>query len=125
MNDFIYNHCDSREFNIKEPTITAKDIIKEYVNHDVDDDEIELFEMMTNDVSEVIDDIDSDFLSDWNRPSFVALVGYADGEHKDKLLKEWLPYFEKKKDLILDQKKNFLHMKLDFEQYCREYRKSA
>ena len=105
--------------------ITAKDIIKEYVSQDIDDGEIELYEMMANDVSGAINDIDSKFLSDWNRPSFVALVGYADKSNKDKLLNKWLPYFEKKNNLMSDQKKNFLHMKQDLDQYYRENMESA
>ena len=125
MEDFIHSNCYAEEYIREDHTVTAKDIIKEYVSQDIDDDEVELYEMMTNDVSECIDDIDSDFLSENNRPSFVALVGYMDKEHKDKALKAWLPYFEKKKDLIVDQRENFLHMKQDFEQYCREHKLSA
>lgn len=125
MDDFIHRNCCSEEYIRGNQVITAKDIIKEYVNQNIDDDEIELYEMMTNDVSEYIDDIDSDFLSEQNRPSFVALVGYVDKKYGDKVLKDWLPYFEKKKDLILNQRKNFLHMKQDFEQYCKEHKLSA
>lgn len=105
--------------------ITAKDIIKKYISNDVDNDEIELYEMMANDVSEVISDIDSDFLSEDNRPSFVAMIGYADKNGKDKMLGNWLMYFEEKKELISDQVQNFLHMKQDFDQYCREHKISA
>ena len=80
---------------------------------------------MANDVSEYIENIDSDFLSENNRPSFVALVGYADRESTDKYLTGWLPIFEKKNDIIPNQKQNFLHMKRDFDQYCREHKISA
>jgi len=86
---------------------------------------MELYEMMANDLSEVIDDIDSQFLSDSNRPSFVALVGYADRNNHDELLSGWLECFEKKKDLLSDQKENFVHMRDDFDKYCRENQKSA
>lgn len=120
MDDFIQNNCISEEGDIENQTITAKDIIKEYVNGNVDDDEIELYEMMTDDFSEVIEDINSDFLSDVNRPSFVALVGYADQLGKSELLNEWLPKFEKDQNLIMNQKRNFIHMKKDFEQYLKK-----
>ena len=120
MDDFIQNNCISEEGDIENQIVTAKDIIKEYVNGNVDDDEIELYEMMTDDFSEIIEDIDSDFLSDTNRPSFVALVGYADRLGKSELLNEWLPKFEKEKILIKDQKMNFLHMKHDFEEYLKK-----
>lgn len=76
--------------------------------------------MMANDFSEAIENIDSEFLSEDNRPSFVALVGYADRIGKSQLLNDWLPKFEKKKALIANQKENFLHMKQDFEQYLKK-----
>lgn len=125
MNDFIHNNCTSKECDIENQAVTAKDIIKEYVNGNVDDDEIELYEMMTNDFSEAIEDINSDFLSDVNRPSFVALVGYADQLGKSELLSGWLPKFEKDQDIIINQKENFLHMKNDFEKYCKQHKLSA
>ena len=118
MNDFLYKkEC---EVMVDSQDITAKDIIKDYVNNDVVDDDIELYEMMANDFSEVIEDIDSEFLSEVNRPSFVALVGYADHIGKSQLLNDWLPEYEKKRELIINQKKNFLHMKQDFEQYLKK-----
>ena len=120
MNDFIHKNCTSEECDTEYQTVTTKDILKEYVNNNVNDDEIELYEMMTDDFSEVIEDINSDFLSDNNRPSFVALVGYADRIGKSELLNEWLPKFEKEQDLIMNQKDNFLHMKDKFEQYLKK-----
>lgn len=103
------------EFLKQNPSITPKDIIEEYIDEEVTDEDIELYEIMANDISEVIEDIDSEFLSDGNRPSFVALVGYAVKEDTDKLLKEWLAAFEKKNSLMRNQKQNYLHMKEDFE----------
>ena len=100
--------------------IDAIDILKEYVNNDVDKEEVELYEMMANDFSETIDDINSEFLSEVNRASFVALVGYADRIGKSQLLNDWLPRYEKKKELIINQRQNFLHMKNDFEQYIKK-----
>lgn len=129
MNDFL--HCNKEKSN-KESSdkenekitdnqnVTVGDIIREYIDNDIDDDEIELYEMMANDFSEVIEDIDSEFLSEGNRPSFVALVGYADRIGKSQILYDWLPKFEKKKALIANQKENFLHMKKDFEQYVKK-----
>ena len=118
MNNFL--HSEKSEEIVDNQDITAKDIIKDYVNNDVVDDDIELYEMMSNDFSEAIEDIDSEFLSEINRPSFVALVGYADHIGKSQLLNDWLPGYEKKRELIINQKKNFLHMKNDFEQYLKK-----
>ena len=86
---------------------------------------MELYELLANEASEVIKDIDSRFLSDENRPSFVALVGYAAGEDTDQLLKEWLAVFERKGNLLPDQEENFLHMKAEYDKYLVKYRASA
>lgn len=125
MDSFIHSNCYSEEYIGEDQAVTAKDIIKQYVKNDVDDDEIELLELMTNDVSEVIEDIDSIFLSEDNRPSFVALVGYADSNGKSDLLSKWLSGFEKQNDLVKDQKQNFIYMRDCFDQYCNEHRLSA
>lgn len=118
MDDFLKSNCCSEEYIRENQIVTAKDIIKQYVKNNVDDDEVELFELMTNDVSEVIENIDSEFLSEDNRPSFVALVGYADSNGKINLLSNWLLSFERQNDLIKDQRQNFIHMKDSFEEYC-------
>lgn len=118
MNNFL--HSEKSEEIVDNQDITAKDIIKDYVNNDVVDDDIELYEMMSNDFSEAIEDIDSEFLSEINRPSFVALVGYADHIGKSQLLNDWLPIYEKSQDLLINQEQNFLHMKNDFEQYIKK-----
>lgn len=122
MDSFVYGNCYSEECMRKHQPVTAKDIIKQYVKNDIDDDETELFELMTNDVSEEIDDIDSDFLAESNRPSFVAMVGYADCNGKDNELSGWIIQFEKKKELISDQIQNFLYMKQDFDNYCEKHK---
>lgn len=120
MNNFLHSNSEKSIESLDNEDIKAIDIINEYVNDSIDNEDIELYEMMANDFSENIEDINSKFLSELNRPSFVALVGYADSIGKSQLLNEWLPVFEKKQNLILDQKKNFLHMKQDFDQYLKK-----
>lgn len=120
MNNFLHSNSEKSIESLDKEDIKAIDIINEYVNDSIDNEDIELYEMMANDFSENIEDINSKFLSELNRPSFVALVGYADLIGKSQLLNEWLPEFEKKKNLIVDQKKNFLQMKSNFEQYLKK-----
>lgn len=96
---------------------TSKEIISEYVDEGVTDEDVELYEMIANDISEAVEDIDSGFLSDENRPSFVALVGYAAREDTEELLKEWLPGFEKRGKCMKNQRQNYLHMKTSFEKF--------
>ncbi len=91
--------------------------IKENVGSDVTEEDIELFEMIANDKSGVIEDLDSWMLSDRNRPSLVALVGYAMREDNEDVLDEWLPVYEKNHSLIRNQKENFQLMKRSFEQF--------
>ena len=59
-----------------------------------------------------------------NRPSLLAMMVYS---YKcDRDLDEWLKDFAERNDTYhLDQKKNFLHMRHDFEQYCKVNKKSA
>lgn len=131
MNDFLHISEEEKVANEKgEKEYTAQDIIKEFIDENVSDDESELYEIEANDVSEVILDIQSNLLTDKNRPSFVALAAYAYKNNFSNELREWLPEFEKNGQLIIDQKKNFLHMKNDFEQWQRgnnqrENKKSA
>lgn len=104
-----------------ETEITAKDIIEEFVDNNITDDDIELYELMTNDKSEVIEDIDSWILSDENRQSLVALVGYAAKNEIEDELDDWLPYYEKNNMLnSLNAKQKYLHMVEDFDNYCRK-----
>lgn len=101
-------------------TVTPKEILAEYEDEEVTDEDIELYEIIANDISEAIEDIDSGLLSDENRPSFVALVGYAVREDTEGLLKKWLPGFEKKRPPIRSQKQNYLYMKKAFEQFAAQ-----
>lgn len=103
--------------NNNENIESAERIIREYIDTEVTEDDIELFEICTNDMSEVID-VDSELLSEKNRPSLVALVAYAFKEEKDKILNKWFyDYEQRNKTHISDQKENFLHMKKDLQNY--------
>lgn len=104
---------------LTEEPVTPKDILAEYVDKGVTDEDVELYEIIANDISEVIEDIDSGLLSDENRPSFVALVGYAVREDTEGLLKKWLPGFEKNRPVFCSQKQNYLYMKEAFEKFAR------
>lgn len=126
---FMMDYLHAGGQNVSTPgkkPLTAKELVKAYVAQNVDDQDMELYEIIANDVSEVIEDIDSEFLSERNRPSFVALVGYAVQKDMEQLLKEWLPSFEKKNALLSDQSKNYMKMKAAFERYAAHVsRKSA
>lgn len=100
--------------------VSAESLVREYVDAQADQGDIELFEIIANDVSEAVEDIESPLLSDENRPSFVALAGYAVKRDIDDRLKEWLADYERReRDYdITDQRKSFLHMKSDLDRFA-------
>ncbi len=68
--------------------------------------------------------IDSKLRVEENRPSLLAMMVYSYKEDKD--LDRWMSDYAKNNNTyFLDQHKNFLHMKKDFEQYCRKDKRSA
>lgn len=92
--------------------------VKENIE-DVTDEDIELFDIVANDVSESVD-IDSWIISDKNRASYLAIVGHAIREDNDRLLNEWLPIYEKNNTFELNQEQSFLHMKNSFDKFIQE-----
>lgn len=53
-----------------------------------------------------------------NRPSLLAMMVYSYKEDMD--LDDWLAeYARKNNSYFSDQKKSFLHLKQDFERYCK------
>lgn len=68
--------------------------------------------------------IDSELRNDENRPSLLAMMVYSYKEDED--LDKWMSEYARiNNTYFADQKKNFLHMKKDFERYCRTQRESA
>lgn len=68
--------------------------------------------------------IDSKLRNKENRPSLLAMMAYSYKADKD--LDEWMADFAKNNNTYLaDQKKNFVHMKEEFERYCTEHKLSA
>lgn len=68
--------------------------------------------------------IDSKLRDEANRPSLLAMMVYSYKEDKD--LDKWMTKYAKQNNTyFVDQKKNFLHMKNTFEQYCHEQDKKS
>lgn len=69
---------------------------------------------------------DSKLCQQQNRPSLLAMRIYSYQKDVDISLEKWLEeYANKNNTYFVDQKRNFLHMKNDFEGYCREHKLSA
>lgn len=68
--------------------------------------------------------INSNLRKPENRPSLLAMMAYSYKEDKD--LDDWMSEYAKNNNTyFVYQKKNFLHMKKDFEKYCKSHKKSA
>lgn len=66
--------------------------------------------------------IGSELWNEDHRPSLLAMMAYSYKEDKD--LEKWMTAYAKNNTTYFaDQRKNFLHMKQDFERYCRANRK--
>lgn len=64
---------------------------------------------------------DSKLRQSQNRPSLLAMMVYSYKEDVDIDLENWLEGYANQNDMyFIDQKKNFLHMKNDFEQYLKK-----
>ena len=67
--------------------------------------------------------LDSKLRNGENRPSLLAMVAYS--YKKDLILDDWMKqYAAENHTCFADQKKNFLQMKKDFNQYCKEHKNS-
>lgn len=87
---------------------------------DTTDEDVEDYEIAANIASDVLD-MDSWMLSDRNRPSYLAIVGYAyKMEEDDGALIEWLPIYVANNQFNLNQQESFLHMKQSFETYLQK-----
>ncbi|MCI8661512.1 MAG: hypothetical protein HFG54_14925 [Lachnospiraceae bacterium] len=106
---------------------TEKEIfIADVVNMGIDKvrEEMEVY-------NETLDDLEyktikdgSKLLEDENRISLLAMVAYSYNTDTD--LDEWLlEYAKKNRTYLTDQRKNFLRMRKDFDQYCMVYRESG
>ena len=105
MNEFLHiNKEDLDEVNVL-------DFIKENVNPDVTDEDVEFYSEMLDDITLEVDN-DTKLLDEHNRPSLVALVGYACQNEIDDKLVEWIKsFFVNNAMYILNQRENFIYMK--------------
>ena len=120
MNKFL--HANNNEFCCD----NVEEFIKENLNMDVEE-----FSDDLEDYSNTLDKLlyktvkdGSKLLDNQNRLSLLAMMVYSYKEDKD--LDNWMAYYAKNNNTyFVDQKKNFLHMKNDFDRYCRKHKLSA
>ena len=105
---------NSSQSNIESFISQNLGIIVETIQTDMDFYNESLNELLDNTVK-----IDSKLRNEENRFSLLAMIVYSYKEDKD--LDEWMTeYARRYNTYFVDQKKNFLHMKNDFEQYLKK-----
>lgn len=109
--EFLHINSDDLE------EVDTIDFIKENVKADAIEEDVEFYSDMLDDLTLEVDN-DTKLLDKHNRPSLIALVGYACENEYDDAFTEWIKrWFSMNNSYILNQKNNFLHMKQDFDNY--------
>ena len=105
MNEFL--HINKEDLD----DVNVLDFVKENVNPDVTDEDVEFYSEMLDDITLEVNN-DTKLLDEHNRPSLVALVGYACQNEIDDKLVEWIKeFFVKNFTYKLNQVENFTYMK--------------
>lgn len=105
MNEFL--HINKEDLD----EVSVLDFVKENVNPDVTNEDVEFYSDMLDDITLEVDN-DTKLLDEHNRPSLVALVGYACQNDIDDKLVEWIKsFFVNNAMYILNQRENFTYMK--------------
>ena len=102
---------------------TTDDLITEYFDSEFSADDVVQFEEVLDDLTLNVDN-SSKLLDENNRPSLVAIVAYSFKNDID--LDEWIvDYFKNNKLYFINQKKNYLHMKNNLDEYLQLQEKQA
>ena len=105
MNEFL--HINKEDLD----DINVLDFVKENVNPDTTDRDVEFYSEMLDDITLEVDN-NTKLLDEHNRPSLIALVGYACQNEIDDKLVEWIKsFFVNNAMYILNQRENFTYMK--------------
>ena len=105
MNEFL--HINKEDLD----EVSVLDFVKENVNPDATDEDVEFYSEMLDDITLEVDN-DTKLLDEHNRPSLIALVGYACENDIDDKLVEWIKsFFVNNAMYILNQRENFTYMK--------------
>ena len=90
--------------------VDAFDFVRENVNPDATEEDIELYSDMLDDLTIEVDN-NTKLLDEHNRPSLIALVGYACENDIDDRLTEWIKrFFTTNATYKLNQKENYIYM---------------
>jgi hypothetical protein len=102
MNEFLLINKEDLE------EVDTLEFVKENVNPETTEDDVEFYSDMLDDLTLEVDN-NTKLLDKHNRPSLVALIGYACENDID--LDDWIKsYFATNVNYILNQRDNYLHM---------------
>ena len=122
MNEYLrIQECDSQNCDSIELFITENLNINEKITQE----DIDLYNESLDVLLEDTVKFDSKLRDEANRPSLLAMMAYSYKEDVD--LDEWMEHYAKHNDTyVVDQKKNYIYMKEDFEKFInKESKKSA
>lgn len=114
LEKLMHKYLHINEEDLEEVSIL--EFVKENVKPDATEEDVEFYFDILDDLTLEVDN-NTKLLDEHNKPSLVALVGYACEEDKDGYLEEWIKnWFNKNSTYLLNQTENYLHMKENFEQ---------
>lgn len=106
--------------------VNTESFISKHVGLPIDqvNEDIDCYEETLDELENKTIKYGSKLLEIENRLSLLAMVAYSFKNYVD--LDDWMAVYAKNNNTyLIDQKKNFLHMKDDFEKYCEKNKKSA
>lgn len=104
----------------EEETVSPIEFVKENVDPEVTEEDIELYESAFEDYTVEVDN-KSKLLDQKNRLSWIGLVTYAFQNDKDMELNLWMPqYFKEHSTYLRNQKENYIQMKDSFDLFCKK-----
>lgn len=113
MNDYL--QIEARDINTTIEALSVIDFVRENVNPEVLEEDIDDYYDMLNDYKM---DKKSALLGWENEPSLIGMIAYSCAN--DVNLDEWfIDYFKRHSSFIADQKQNYLHMLNDFEKFTQ------
>lgn len=121
MKEYLENEAVNKQKNTISPVEFVSEAID--VDREVIEEDIEVYEDDLNTLLDNTVKIGAKLRDKENRLSLLAMVAYSYKEDAD--LDKWFAEYAKKDTYYTDQRVNFIHMRNDFDQYCRENKLSA
>lgn len=98
--------------------VNSLDFIKENVNPDVTDEDVEFYKDVLDDLTVNVDN-NTKLLEEHNENSLLSIIAYSCDNDID--LEDWIVYFfNENKTYIINQKENYLYMKQNLENYINQ-----